>query len=144
MRISDWSSDVCSSDLLVVACDGRSSTLRNDARLPTRDFGAPMDVLWFRMPRATDDPPHSMGVVDRGRMLVLINRSDYWQCASLIATAGFDALKTQRLDAFRAGLAASATSLRTRTATLANWDTTKLTTAQVYRATRGALPGLMP
>src|SRR3546814_8925303 len=62
---------------LVVACDGRSSTLRNDARLPTRDFGAPRDVLWFRMPRETDDPPHSMGVVDRGRMLVLINRSDY-------------------------------------------------------------------
>src|SRR3546814_9828899 len=80
---------------LVVACDGRSSTLRNDARLPTRDFGAPMDVLWFRMPRETDDPPHSMGVVDRGRMLVLINRSDYWQCAYLIAKGGFDALKTQ-------------------------------------------------
>src|SRR3546814_6860359 len=118
MRISDWSSDVCSSDLLVVACDGRSSTLRNDARLPTRDFGAPMDVLWFRMPRETDDPPHSMGVVDRGRMLVLINRSDYWQCAYLIAKGGFDALKTQGLEAFRAGLEASAPFMATRTATL--------------------------
>src|SRR3546814_16792779 len=76
---------------LVVACDGRSSTLRNDARLPTSDFGAPMDVLWFRMPRETDDPPHSMGVVERGRMIVLINHSDYWQCAILIAKVGFDA-----------------------------------------------------
>src|SRR3546814_15667903 len=117
MRISDCISDVCSSDL------------------------APMDVLWFRMPRETDDPPHSMGVVDRGRVLVLINRSDYWQCAYLIAKGGFDALKTQGLEAFRAGLAASAPFMATRTATLANWDQIKLLTVQFNRLERWHLPG---
>src|SRR3546814_2408599 len=84
-----------------------------------------------------------MGVVDRGRMLVLINRSDYWQCAYLIAKGGFDALKTQGLEAFRAGLAASAPFMATRTATLANWDQIKLLTVQVNRLERWHLPGLL-
>lgn len=128
---------------LVVACDGRGSILRADAGLPTRDFGAPMDVLWFRMPREASDPPHSMGIVDRGRMLVLINRSDYWQCAYLIAKGGLDALKSQGLDAFRAGLSASATFMAARAATLVSWDQIKLLTVQVNRLDRWHLPGLL-
>src|SRR3546814_10293823 len=63
-------------------------------------------------------------------------RSDYWQCAYLIAKGGFDALKTQGLEAFRAGLAASAPFMATRTATLANWDQIKLLTVQVNQIGR--------
>jgi len=36
---------------LTVACDGRSSTLRDTMGLKPRNFGAPMDVWWFRLPR---------------------------------------------------------------------------------------------
>lgn len=128
---------------LVVACDGRGSTLRADAGLAARDFGAPMDVLWFRMPREADDPPHSMGIVDRGRMLVLINRGDYWQCAYLIAKGGLDTLKAQGLDAFRDGLSVSAPFMASRAATLASWDQIKLLTVQVNRLDRWHLPGLL-
>jgi len=35
---------------LVVACDGRHSTLRACAGMKVEDLGAPMDVLWFRIP----------------------------------------------------------------------------------------------
>jgi 2-polyprenyl-6-methoxyphenol hydroxylase-like FAD-dependent oxidoreductase len=128
---------------LVVACDGRGSTLRADAQLPARDFGAPIDVLWFRMPRGDGDPPHSMGIVDRGRMLVLIDRGDYWQCAYVIAKGGLDALKAQGLAAFRDGLAASAPFMAARVASLQSWEQIKLLTVQVNRLERWHRPGLL-
>ena len=69
---------------LVVGADGRHSTIREQAGLRPQDFGAPMDVLWMRVSRRPDDPPDLFGQVDAGRMLVMIARSDYWQCALLI------------------------------------------------------------
>src|SRR5260221_8244492 len=41
---------------LVVGADGRSSTMRARAGLEVEDQGAPMDVLWMRLPRRPDDP----------------------------------------------------------------------------------------
>ena len=61
---------------LVIACDGRHSTLRESARLKAREYGAPMDVLWFRMPRSESDPQDTFGIVDRGHMMVLLNRTN--------------------------------------------------------------------
>lgn len=128
---------------LVVACDGRGSALRAAAGLPVREFGAPMDVLWFRLPREAGDPAHTMGIVARGRMLVMIDRGDYWQSACVIPKGGFEALRAQGLDAFRAGLVAAAPFLGTRTAALADWDAIKLLTVQVNRLARWHLPGLL-
>ena len=42
---------------LVVGCDGRHSTVREKAGLQSEDFGAPMDVLWFRISRKAGDEP---------------------------------------------------------------------------------------
>lgn len=61
---------------LVVACDGRHSTLRATAGLRAREYGAPMDVLWFRLPRSESDPQDTFGIVDRGHMMVLLNRDN--------------------------------------------------------------------
>ena len=36
---------------LTIAADGRSSILREKAGLPKKDLGAPIDVLWFRLPK---------------------------------------------------------------------------------------------
>ena len=47
---------------LVVAADGRHTTLRDSARLASEDLGAPIDVLWFRLPRdALHDPSQTGG-----------------------------------------------------------------------------------
>ena len=35
---------------LVIAADGRSSSMRQAAGLPLQDLGAPIDVLWLRLP----------------------------------------------------------------------------------------------
>ena len=75
---------------LVVGADGRHSTVRARAGLHVEDLGAPMDVLWFRMSRRTATRPKTFGHVEAGRMLVMLNRGDYWQCAYVIPKGGYD------------------------------------------------------
>ena len=43
----------------------------------------PMDVLWFRVSRRPDDGEQTLGRIIRGKMMVMLNRDDYWQCAYL-------------------------------------------------------------
>src|SRR5262249_32159802 len=73
---------------LVVAADGRHSTLRERSRLDVFDLGAPMDVLWMRLSRRPDDPGQTLGRIDTGRIFVMLNREDYWQCAFVIPKGG--------------------------------------------------------
>jgi 2-polyprenyl-6-methoxyphenol hydroxylase-like FAD-dependent oxidoreductase len=65
---------------LVVGADGRSSIVREKAGLQVKEFGAPMDVLWFRLRRTPEDPAATMGRFDAGRIFIALNRGDYWQC----------------------------------------------------------------
>ena len=61
---------------LSVACDGRHSTLRERAGFSVEKLGAPMDVMWFRISRNSADPAEVVAHVERGRMLVMLNRDD--------------------------------------------------------------------
>src|SRR5438128_2777470 len=74
---------------LVVGADGRHSTVRAQAGLETLDLGAPMDVLWMRLSRRPTDPEQTLGRIDAGKIFVMLNREDYWQCASVIPKGGF-------------------------------------------------------
>src|SRR5258708_9579413 len=74
---------------LVVGCDGRHSLVRQKAGLEVDNLGAPMDVLWFQMRRKPDDPAETMGAFEAGRILVVINRGDYWQCGYVIPKGSF-------------------------------------------------------
>jgi 2-polyprenyl-6-methoxyphenol hydroxylase-like FAD-dependent oxidoreductase len=69
---------------LVLMADGRSSLVRRMDLLPLTQLGAPMDVLWFRLPKADDGGEALRGAVATGRMAVLIDRRTYWQAAFLI------------------------------------------------------------
>lgn len=129
---------------LVVACDGRDSTLRHQSGLPVIDIGAPIDVLWFRMERAEDDPQDLLGRIDTGQALVMIDRGDYWQCAYLIRKDGFDALKQRGLPALRTDLARIAPFAAGRLeAALDSWDRLKLLSVQINRLHRWHAPGLL-
>lgn len=70
--------------LLTVMCDGRGSLVRRRHLLPLTQLGAPMDVLWFRIAKQVGNTGALRGAVDTGRMIVLIDRQDYWQVAFLI------------------------------------------------------------
>jgi len=129
---------------LVVAADGRHSTLRPAAGLASVDSGAPIDVLWFRLPRdAVNDPARTGGVVRPGTMLVLLNRDTYWQCALVIPKGSVDALRAQGIAAFRERIAHTADFLADAVAALADWDDVKLLSVQISHLPRWWRDGLL-
>jgi len=128
---------------LVIGADGRHSVVREQAGFEIDDLGAPMDVLWMRMSRHPDDPGQTLGRVDTGRILVLLNRGDYWQCAFVIAKGGFDDVQRQGLPAFREEIARLVPYLRERTSELGDWSDIKLLTVAVDRLRVWHRPGLL-
>jgi 2-polyprenyl-6-methoxyphenol hydroxylase-like FAD-dependent oxidoreductase len=128
---------------LVVACDGRHSTLRGAAGLQARNYGAPMDVLWFRMPRQASDPQDTFGIVDRGHMMVLLNRNDYWQVAYLVPKGSDAALRAGPVEALRESVAQLAPFLAGRKDAIAAWDEVRTLAVQVDRLERWHQPGLL-
>src|SRR3954451_7349999 len=85
---------------LVVGADGRHSTVREKTGLQVVDLGAPIDVLWLRLPRRPGDPGTPLGRFDRGKVFVMLDRGDYWQCAYVIPKGTFDEIRQRGLDAF--------------------------------------------
>src|SRR5262249_52990787 len=79
----------------VVGCDGRHSTVRARAGMPVQDIGAPIDVLWFRLTRRPGDTSETGGHVEAGKMMVMLNRRDYWQCAYVIPKGGIETVKRE-------------------------------------------------
>jgi 2-polyprenyl-6-methoxyphenol hydroxylase-like FAD-dependent oxidoreductase len=128
---------------LVVAADGRNSILREKAGLHVKDFGAPMDVLWFRLSRKPDDPSQTMGRFDAGRIFISINRGDYWQCGFVIPKGQFEEVHRRGLEAFRNNVAELAPYAEDRVAELRDWDQVKLLTVRVDRLTEWYRPGLL-
>lgn len=128
---------------LVVACDGRHSTMRRAAQLPVLEVGVPIDVLWFRVSRRTNDPEQIFGRLNYGGGLVLINRGDYFQSGFLIPKGSFDELRTEGLPAFRRKLLRIAPYLGDRVNELTDWHQIKLLSVQINRLRQWHRPGLL-
>ncbi|WP_262028930.1 FAD-dependent oxidoreductase [Microvirga sp. Mcv34] len=128
---------------LVVAADGRHSVMREKAGLEVLDIGAPMDVLWMKVPKLPGDPAQLLGRIEAGQMLVLIDRGDYWQCAYLIPKGTVEQLRQEGLPAFRAKLAGMAPFLGSRVEELQSWDDIKLLAVAVDRLKQWFKPGLL-
>jgi 2-polyprenyl-6-methoxyphenol hydroxylase-like FAD-dependent oxidoreductase len=128
---------------LVVGTDGRHSTVRGKAGLEIVDLGAPMDVLWMRLSRREDDPGQSLGRFDTGRILVMINREDYWQCAFVIKKGSWIEIQQKGLPALRDELVRLAPFLSDRVNELASWDDIKLLTVAADRLRQWYRPGVL-
>jgi 2-polyprenyl-6-methoxyphenol hydroxylase-like FAD-dependent oxidoreductase len=128
---------------LVVAADGRQSIVREKAGLPVQEFGAPMDVLWFRLSRKPDDSAQTMGRFDTGRIFIMINRGEYWQCGYVIPKGQFDEIRKQGLDSFRETIGQLAPHARHQVNELKSWDDIKLLTVRVDRLSQWFRPGLL-
>jgi 2-polyprenyl-6-methoxyphenol hydroxylase-like FAD-dependent oxidoreductase len=128
---------------LVLATDGRHSTLREQATLPLRDLGAPIDALWFRLRRHPAERPGSFGWIRRGKLLVLLDRGDYWQIAYVIGKGGFDDIKRRGLSAFREDVATTAPFLQDRAEELGTFEDVKLLEVKIDRLEQWWRPGLL-
>ena len=128
---------------LTVGADGRRSLVREHAGLAVRTLGAPIDVLWMRLSRRDTDRADTLGVIRPGRVFVMLNRGDYWQCAFVIPKGAFAELRGRGLEPFRENIASMVPFLSDRLDELRTWDDVKLLTVIVDRLQRWYAPGLL-
>jgi len=128
---------------LVIACDGRHSTVRERAGLEVEDIGAPMDVLWFRAGKDPNETESVFARVDPGKMMVTFDRGDYWQCAYVIPKGGYEAVKARGLPALLDDIVRMAPVLKSGISDVGSWDDIKLLTVVINRLKKWSLPGLL-
>jgi len=128
---------------LTIGADGRRSTVRERAGLKVIDLGAPMDVLWMRLSRRPTDPEQTFGHADAGKIFVMINREEYWQCAFVIAKGEAEAIRQKGISLFREELAAFEPFLSDRVEELRDWKDVSVLTVAVDRLSQWSRPGLL-
>lgn len=128
---------------LTIAADGRSSIVREKAGLPKKDLGAPIDVLWFRLPKKRTPINETGGTFGAGTLVVQIDRGDYWQCAYVVPKGAADEIRAKGLPHFRSDVAHAAPELADPVETLTDWDQVKLLSVSLDRLERWSRPGLL-
>jgi 2-polyprenyl-6-methoxyphenol hydroxylase-like FAD-dependent oxidoreductase len=128
---------------LVVGADGRHSLVRERAQLRVDEFGVPIDVLWFRISKRPEDGGQTLGRIVDGKIMVMLNREDYWQCGFVIPKGEFEAIKQRGLVSFQEDIARIAPFVRDRVGELRNWEEIRLLTVLVDRLRKWHRPGLV-
>jgi 2-polyprenyl-6-methoxyphenol hydroxylase-like FAD-dependent oxidoreductase len=125
---------------LTIAADGRDSLVR-DSLLEVETLGAPMDVFWFRIEKHDPGGAAVRGSFERGRVMVLIDRGDYWQCALVIPKGKAGEIKAKGMDHIREIVAAGAPDLDL--SELDEAEDLKLLSVSLDRLKRWHRPGLL-
>jgi 2-polyprenyl-6-methoxyphenol hydroxylase-like FAD-dependent oxidoreductase len=128
---------------LIVAADGRKSVVREKAGLEVIHLGAPMDVFWMRLSRKPTDPEQTFGHIESGKVFVMLNREDYWQCAYVIPKGAAEEIRQRGLESFREDIVKLSPFLSDRVGELHDWSQVNLLTVAVDRLARWAIPGLL-
>jgi len=128
---------------LVIGADGRHSIVQPRAGLERREFGVPIDALWMRISKKQDDPEQSFGFLQHGKLLVMLDRGDYWQCGFVIPKGGFEEIKARGLPQFQNEIVSFAKFLRDRVDELDDWSKIKLLTVQINRLRDWCRDGLL-
>ena len=129
---------------LVVACDGRHSLMRQKAGLAVEEIGVPIDVLWFRISHPENDTVKPvMGNINYGKMLVLIDRGDYFQAGLLIEKDSFARIQSGGIEAFRRSVTQMVPGFGNRTDEIKDWNDVKLLSVQINRLHQWSKPGIL-
>jgi 2-polyprenyl-6-methoxyphenol hydroxylase-like FAD-dependent oxidoreductase len=129
---------------LTVACDGRHSVVRTAAGLAVKEYGVPLDVLWFRIPKEADDPPGSFARLGPGRLFPIIDRGSYWQAAATMPKGSYGSLRSAGIESFRADLHRWLPFPADRIdSAVQTWDDTGFLEVRVNRLRRWHRPGLL-
>jgi 2-polyprenyl-6-methoxyphenol hydroxylase-like FAD-dependent oxidoreductase len=127
----------------VFGTDGRHSTVRQSAGLEVQDFGVPIDVLWFRLPKPSGSPDFLLGRIRNGQLMVTIDRGDYFQVAIVIPKGAFEKIQRDGLETFRKNIIAITPEFHDVVNTLDDWNKIKLLTVQINRLKQWHRAGLL-
>jgi 2-polyprenyl-6-methoxyphenol hydroxylase-like FAD-dependent oxidoreductase len=128
---------------LVIGADGRHAITHTRAGFEIQEIGVPIDVLWMHISKRESDPEQLFGFFRHGKLLVLINRDQYYQAGFVIPKGGIDAAKARGLPALHKEIVALAPFLQDRIAELDEWSKIKLLTVQINRLKRWCRDGLL-
>ncbi len=128
---------------LVIAADGRSSKMRDCAGFKVHNVGAPIDVLWFRLPRHQKEKCETLLHAGPGHIVITIDRGSYWQCAFVIPKGGADEVKKSSLGAFKTAITTTAPILTSSVDALENFDDVRLLNVAIDRLGQWSRPGLL-
>jgi len=128
---------------LVIGADGRQAVTHTKAGFELREFGAPIDVLWMRISKRENDPPQSLGFFRHGKLLILLDRGDYFQVGFVIPKGSLEALKQRGLATLHRDIVALGPFLEDRIAELDDWNKIKLLTVQINRLRKWCREGLL-
>lgn len=128
---------------LTIGADGRRSIVRERAGLEVMDLGAPMDVLWMRVSRKDGDPGQSLGRVAAGKVFIMVDRGEYWQCGYVIPKGAAEEMRSRGIDKFREQIVNLAPFLADRVGELRDWNDVSLLTVKVDRLKKWFRPGLL-
>lgn len=128
---------------LTVGADGRRSIVRERAGLEVMDLGAPMDVFWMRVSRRATDPGQTLGRAAAGKILIMINREEYWQCGYVIPKDAAEETRNRGIEHFRQEMVNLAPFLADRIGELRDWNDVSLLTVKVDRLKKWFRPGLL-
>jgi 2-polyprenyl-6-methoxyphenol hydroxylase-like FAD-dependent oxidoreductase len=128
---------------LTVAADGRRSVLRSSANMRVKDYPTPLDVWWFRLPREETDPRGAVAVMSRSRAVVMLDRNDYWQAATIIRKGSDPEHRKEPVSAMVASIAEVAPWLADRVNAVKSWDDVKLLDVRLDRLNRWYQEGLL-
>src|SRR5437870_9478957 len=128
---------------LVIGADGRHSITHTRAGFERREFGVAIDVLWIRISKKQDDPEQTFGFFQHGKLLVMLDRGDYWQCGFVIPKGGFDEIKARDLPQFQNDIVSFAGFLQDRVPELSDWSKIKLLTVQINRLRNWCREGVL-
>ncbi len=129
--------------VLTVACDGRNSTVRSAVGLRPKALAAPMDVLYFRLPRRADDPEGTQLRIANDKIFPMIDRGEFWQGSLLVPKSRSAELYAEGIERFRTSLAAVAPFLTDRVEQIRGWDDTRSLTVRLERLPRWWINGLL-
>src|SRR5207244_10147347 len=116
---------------LVIGADGRHSIVHTRGGFKQCEFGVPIDVLWMRISKKQGDPKQTLGFFQHGKLLVLLDRDDYWQCGFVIPKGTFEEIKARGLPQFQNEIVSFAGFLGSRGAEVDDWSKMKLLTVQI-------------
>ncbi len=128
---------------LTVAADGRTSVLREAAGLVPREFGVPLDVVWFNLPKPSTDIPDTLGYLTSDGAVITIPRGDHFQAGVLIRKGGADELREAGMEQLRRKIEHIAPVLAPVTDALQDWEEIKLLSVQINRLDRWHRPGFI-